>query len=204
MEIRKVVVGPYGVNCYVLIYPKTKDSVIVDPGADAERIMGACRDTRVKYILLTHSHPDHIGAVAEVRTLTRAALGVHPLDAIPVEDFVDFHLEDGSTLVVGNLEILVMHTPGHTPGSVCFQHGLDLISGDTIFPGGPGHTTSPPNLRREIQSIREKILPLSDDTRLHPGHGDSTSLGVERPAIERFLNKGGYEGLFGDVTWLGV
>ncbi len=201
MEIRKVVVGPYQVNCYILVYPKTMESVIVDPGGDTEKIVEAARDTKVRYILLTHSHPDHIGAVPEIRSLTRAALAVHPLDAVPVEDFVDMELEDGQILVVGGLELTVLHTPGHTPGSVSLLHEQDVISGDTLFPGGPGHTTSPSNLQRVVQSIQEKLLVLPDQTRLHPGHGESTTIGKERPAIEAFLIRGGHENLCGDVTW---
>jgi glyoxylase-like metal-dependent hydrolase (beta-lactamase superfamily II) len=84
---------------------------------------------------------------------------------------------------------------------VSFKHELDLISGDTLFPGGPGHTTSPANLRRELESIREKILPLPDETRVYPGHGEATTLGAERPAIEGFLKRGDYGNLCGDITW---
>ncbi|MFW0858887.1 MAG: MBL fold metallo-hydrolase [Dehalococcoidia bacterium] len=98
----------------------------------------------------------------------------------------DILLNDGDTISFGNIELHVLHTPGHTPGSVCFLTGNHLISGDTIFPSGPGRTGSPDQLRQIIESITSKILVLPDDTRVYPGHGDSTM--VEKSAMFAQLN----------------
>ena len=111
-------------------------------------------------------------------------------------------LNDGDTVSFGNLRLGVLHTPGHTPGSLCFKYGRYLISGDTIFPGGPGKTGSPVRFREIIKSLTEKIFVLPDDTLIYPGHGDSTVLKKEKDEFAVFSSHPPDPGLCGDVLWL--
>lgn len=112
-------------------------------------------------------------------------------------------MELGSdTIDVGRLKLKVLHTPGHTPGSVCFLLGKYLISGDTIFPGGPGKTTTPADFEQIVKSIETKIFVLPDDTEVYPGHGDSTVLGKEKKEFAIFASRPHTPGLCGDVLWL--
>jgi glyoxylase-like metal-dependent hydrolase (beta-lactamase superfamily II) len=135
----------------------------------------------VKYILITHGHGDHIGALSEVKVSTGALVAIHPNDAskIPIEP--DVLLEDGSFLTFGSLRLKVLHTPGHTPGGTCFLIEGYLFSGDTIFPGGPGNTSLPGANHSDImKSISEKIFLLPDSTIIYPGHGLETTVGREK------------------------
>jgi glyoxylase-like metal-dependent hydrolase (beta-lactamase superfamily II) len=111
-------------------------------------------------------------------------------------------LEDGEKVSYGNTSLKVLHTPGHTPGSLCFLMGKYLISGDTIFPGGPGKTKSPTDLKLIIESITRKIFVLPDDTAIYPGHGDSTLLRKEKEELSIFSSRSHDPNLFGDVLWL--
>ena len=122
-----------------------------------------------------------------------------------IENLVDspeLLLSDGDTISFGNLKLEVLHTPGHTPGSLCFKVGRYLISGDTIFPGGPGKTRSPDNLREIIKSITEKIFVLPEDTPIYPGHGGSTVLKKEKDEFAVFSSRSHNPDLCGDVLWL--
>jgi glyoxylase-like metal-dependent hydrolase (beta-lactamase superfamily II) len=114
----------------------------------------------------------------------------------------DILLEDGEKVLFGNRSLKVLHTPGHTPGSLCFLVEKDLISGDTIFPGGPGKTSSPTDLNLIIQSITSKLLVLPDDTVIYPGHGNSTVLRNEKEGFAVFSSRSHDPNLFGDVLWL--
>jgi glyoxylase-like metal-dependent hydrolase (beta-lactamase superfamily II) len=111
-------------------------------------------------------------------------------------------LNDSDVVSFGKLRLEVLHTPGHTPGSLCFKIGRYLVSGDTIFPGGPGKTRSPAELKQIIQSITDKILVLPDDTEIYPGHGDSTILKKERDEVAIFTSRPHTPDLCGDVLWL--
>jgi glyoxylase-like metal-dependent hydrolase (beta-lactamase superfamily II) len=111
-------------------------------------------------------------------------------------------LNDGDVIRLGELEFTVLHTPGHTPGSLCFKVGPYLISGDTIFPGGPGKTGSGDDFRQIIKSITERIFILPDDTQIYPGHGDSTVLKKEEEEFAVFASRPHAEDLHGDVLWL--
>jgi hydroxyacylglutathione hydrolase len=106
-------------------------------------------------------------------------------------------------VTVGELALKIIHTPGHTPGSISFLTGLYLLSGDTLFPGGPGKTQSPELFQQILETLTNKIFTLPDDIAVHPGHGDSTTLGKERPAFEAFIAKGYDANLCGDVLWSG-
>jgi glyoxylase-like metal-dependent hydrolase (beta-lactamase superfamily II) len=176
--------------------------VLVDAPAEASQILKALKDTHPRYILITHSHTDHIGALSELKSKLRVPIGFHRLDAkgLPVQ--ADMILEDGGKIDCGYMGLKILHTPGHTPGSLSFLIGKYLIAGDTIFPGGPGKTRSPADLKLIIESISSKIFVLPDDTAVYPGHGDSTVLRKEREEFAIFSSRSHDPNLFGDVLWL--
>jgi hydroxyacylglutathione hydrolase len=189
-------------NCYIITCPHTRDSVLVDAPAEAPEILRQLKGTNPRYILITHGHTDHVGALFELRSKLRIPIGAHRLDAAALSVRPDFLLDDGEELSFGNISLRVLHTPGHTPGSLCFLIGKHLISGDTIFPGGPGKTESPGDLRRIIESITSKVFALSDDTEIHPGHGDPTIVRKEKAELAIFSSRSHDPNLFGDVLWL--
>jgi glyoxylase-like metal-dependent hydrolase (beta-lactamase superfamily II) len=156
--------------------------VLVDAPAEAAEILKQLKGTNPRYILITHSHSDHIGALVELKSTLL--------------------LDDGEEVSFGNISLRVLHTPGHTPGSLCFLIGKHLISGDTIFPGGPGKTKSQADLKQIIESITSKIFVLPDDTEIYPGHGDSTLLRKEKTEFSIFSSRSHDPHLFGDVLWL--
>ncbi len=176
MGFDTLVVGGLETNCYIL--NNNDKSVIIDPGAEPDRIIRAVSDLNVEIILATHRHYDHIDALDEIITYTKAPSAIHPDDWV---DGFDIKLQDGQTIPFGTTAIHVIHTPGHTPGGCCFLLENTLFSGDTLFPGGPGNTSfSGGNERAIYRSIREKLMILPDRTRVCPGHGPSTTIGAER------------------------
>jgi len=197
----RITTTPFGTNAYILVCRETRESVLVDAPGEAERILRALEETKPVCILLTHGHPDHTGALADLKETLGLPVGLHAADenALPVPG--EMLLGDGNIISFGKVTLDVLHTPGHTPGSLSFLAGDCLISGDTLFPGGPGKSGSPEAFRRILDSIRNKILPLPDKTGIFPGHGQPTSLGKERGSIERFLSRRHDSSLCGDVLW---
>jgi hydroxyacylglutathione hydrolase len=176
MRIKKLVVGMLQTNCYILA--GEEQGIIIDPGEEVDRILEEVGDLKVDLILLTHNHFDHIGALSYTARATSAPVAIHPLDSI---DAANRDLKDGEKIPFEGEEILVIHTPGHTPGGCCFLFGENLFSGDTLFSGGWGNTAFPGGSERAIfKSIREKLMSLPDSTIVYPGHGDSTTIGEER------------------------
>ncbi len=202
IQIEKLELGPFGANAYIVVCQKTRDSALIDTPAEASTIMDRLKDTNPKYILLTHNHIDHLGALAELHSRLKVPLAVHASDAGNLPSTPEMLLSDGDTISLGNLKFEVLHTPGHTPGGLCFKVGRYLISGDTIFPGGPGKTRSPAGLRQIIKSITEKILVLPDDTPIYPGHGETTVLKKEKDEFAIFSSRPHDPKLCGDVLWL--
>jgi glyoxylase-like metal-dependent hydrolase (beta-lactamase superfamily II) len=181
VELKKLKVGSFENNCYILICPRTREGVIIDPAAEAEKILRAIQGASVKYILMTHGHMDHIGALEEVQDATRAPVGIHEEEARALRRKPDSFLRDGQVLTFGEVSLKALHTPGHSPGAVCFLSGKTLFSGDTIFPNGPGTTSIPRADPQEIlRSIHCKIFTLPDDTIIYPGHGLETTVGREK------------------------
>jgi len=202
IEIIRMELGPWGTNAYIVICQATDESLLVDAPGDADKIMKQLAGTKPKFILLTHNHVDHIGALKELKFQLKIPLAAHPADASGLAIKPDIELKDGSTIKVGKLNIKVLYTPGHTPGSVCFLSGRYLISGDTIFPGGPGKTGSPADFKQIVKSIENKLFVLPDDIRVFPGHGEPTVLGKEKKEFAVFASKQHDPGLCGDVMWL--
>ena len=201
IQIERLELGPFGTNAYIVICRKTQDSVLIDAPAEANIIMDRLKSTNPKYILLTHNHMDHIGALAELQAGLKVPLAAHALDAGNLPSPPEMLLNDGDTVTIGNLKLEVLHTPGHTPGSLCFKVGCYLISGDTIFRSGPGKTKSSADFKQIIKSMTEKIFVLPDATQIYPGHGDSTVLKKEKDEFAVFSSRSHSPDLCGDVLW---
>ena len=195
-------VGPWPMNTYLVVCEQTNSSAIVDPGADADDILALAEGTNVVKILITHTHSDHIGALEAVKNATGAPVCVHPLDTKKARIQYDIPLQDGEEIEVGNNHLEVIHTPGHTPGQVCFKLGDDrVLVGDTIFVGGPGRTSSHKDFIITMDTMQNIVFTWSDETKFYPGHGPSGVIGTERPAYEDFIARGWSSSLRGDVTW---
>jgi glyoxylase-like metal-dependent hydrolase (beta-lactamase superfamily II) len=201
IKIIRLELGPYHTNSYIVIDVASRDSLIVDAPSDADEILKHVQGTKPRFIVLTHNHIDHIQALSELKRDLGVPLAAHPLDSSGLPETVDIDLKDGDHLTVGRLLIKTLHTPGHTAGSICLMAGRHLLAGDTIFPGGPGYTSTPDDLDTILQSIETKILLLPDDTIIYPGHGPTTLLADEKKAIASFLSIQHSSDLHGDVLW---
>jgi glyoxylase-like metal-dependent hydrolase (beta-lactamase superfamily II) len=190
--------GSWEVDNNVWIVGDDKECVVIDPAHDARAIVKSVpHDRKVTAVLCTHAHNDHINGVGEVCDATRAPAYLHPEDRVlwdavyPVTP--DRELRDEDTITVGDVELHVIHTPGHSPGACCFyapQLGV-VFSGDTLFNGGPGATgRSYSDFPTIIDSIRDKLLTLPDETVVLTGHGDSTVIGAEAPHLQEWLDRG--------------
>ena len=201
IQIEKLELGPFGTNAYILICRNSGESVVVDAPADAGKILELLKGTRPKYILITHNHMDHTGALAELKSALDLPIAAHPDDAGRMPVSADQLLNDGDVISFGDIKLSVLHTPGHTPGSICFLTGSVLIAGDTLFPDGPGRTGSPADFKRILESLTGKIFVLPDETQVFPGHGNSTMLVKERKDFELFSAGSHDPNLCGDVLW---
>ena len=202
VEIARLTLGPFGTNAYMVSCRHTNKSVIVDAPAETSQIIKGVNGRTPEYILITHGHMDHLGALSELHSTLSIPVAVHPFDADSLSVTPEILLRDGDSVSFGKINLAVLHTPGHTPGSVCFWTGTYLLSGDTIFPGGPGKTRSPADLRQIIQSITTKIFVLPDETKIFPGHGESTELRKEKEEFAVFSSRPHDPNLCGDVLWL--
>jgi glyoxylase-like metal-dependent hydrolase (beta-lactamase superfamily II) len=199
MFLDTLVVGPLQENSYVVACEETKEAVIIDPGAEAERIYRVVtfHGFTLKCVMNTHGHIDHVGGVADIIEKTGVPFMMHKDDMFLIEGIEDDPLQiylpvkapptpdkflnDGDRISVGNLEFLVIHTPGHTPGGVCFLTGSTLFSGDTLFSNSVGRTDLPGGSHEQLlTSIRQKLLALDDSVRVYSGHGPATTIGSER------------------------
>ena len=176
-------VGAFQANCYILGHPGSREGLVIDPGAEPLRIIQEITRSSLKIIaiLITHAHMDHVGGVGELRRITKAPVLVHALDAPGLGARPDGTLTDGQEITLGTYRIKVIHTPGHSPGGVCFHAPGAVFTGDTLFAGSIGRTDFPGGDHQGlIQGVVRKIFPLGDDLRIYPGHGPASTIGRER------------------------
>lgn len=199
MKYELVVVGALETNCYLVYCEETRACAVIDPGADPDKIISAIADLELKPVIVlnTHGHVDHIGANSDIIQKYAIPLAMHAADTgmLQVSDYIELSLllgahnsprpdrllAEGDEIAFGNASLRVLHTPGHTPGSVGFVHGGVLFSGDTLFCGGVGRTDLPGGSWKDLEkSIRERILTLPEETIVLPGHGPWTTVEQER------------------------
>lgn len=199
MIIENIVVGPLEVNCYILGCDDTREAVIIDPGGDADEIIKAVEKGKFipKLIINTHAHFDHVGGVKVIQDHFKIDFLLHKddlflienldeqatsfgLDRIPEPDVNKF-VNDGDKISLGQKVIKVIHTPGHTPGGVCYYVDNSVFVGDTMFAGSIGRTDFPgSSYETLIKSIKERLFPLGDSVTVYSGHGPSTTIGNEK------------------------
>lgn len=191
VRIDKLVVGPYENNVFVLRDKHSGEAVLVDAANEHELLLEVCRATGVRRVLTTHGHFDHIQAVTAVRN-AGIDVGIATEDASMLPSY-DFVIPDDEVIEVGGLRLRTIHTPGHTPGSTCFLlegHPV-VLSGDTLFPGGPGNTSfENASFEQIIESIDHRLLTLPTETIVLPGHGLDTTIGTERPHLDEWIARG--------------
>jgi len=207
MVVKTLIVGPIQTSCYIVSFPPSKDTLIIDPGGDAEQIIEYLGDKALQliYIINTHGHIDHIGANTELKEAYSASqICIHPADASMLTNApqnlsfelgfnyisppADRLIKEGDIINLDTHKFVVHHLPGHTPGGIClfYESGvktepLVVFSGDTLFCGGIGRTDFPGGSHQQlIKGIKQKILSLPDDVIVYPGHGPPTTVGQEK------------------------
>lgn len=198
MKIEVITVGPLQENCIVVYDEYSKDCIIVDPGADGDEIYEFIENLNVKAILATHGHLDHIGQVGYLKGILDIPFYLHKEDEFLINNEIfpnfsfiikatpcpnpDFYLKDGDILDFSSIFFKVIHTSGHTPGSVCFYNDKEkvLISGDTLFNGSIGRVDLPGGNGKNMDESLKKLIQLPDDTIVYPGHGPTTTIGKEK------------------------
>lgn len=191
VRIDKYVVGPFENNVFVVRSKASGEAVLVDAANEHELLLDVAKAANVRRILTTHGHWDHIQAVTPMRDAGfEVAVARDDAQDLPSYDLV---IDDGDVEEIGEVRIRAVHTPGHTPGSVCFLVDGEpvLLSGDTLFPGGPGNTApAGADFPTIIRSIETRLFPLPDDTIVMPGHGLDTTIGTERPHLGEWIERG--------------
>jgi glyoxylase-like metal-dependent hydrolase (beta-lactamase superfamily II) len=189
-DISHIVTPPLDNNVYLIECTATRTSLIIDAADDADAVLALVEGTEVKGVATTHGHWDHHGAVPEVTDTLDVPFMLHEADVGLARKEPDSLLVEG-LLSIGQVEARILHTPGHTPGSVCILLPGVVITGDTLFPGGPGATRfDHSSFDTIIESITSKLFTLPDDTVVLPGHGDSTTIGAERPQLSEWIERG--------------
>jgi glyoxylase-like metal-dependent hydrolase (beta-lactamase superfamily II) len=197
--IKKLEVGPIMANCFILGCEDTREAVVIDPGDDPDRILMTLAKEKltVKYLIDTHGHFDHVGANRRMKEVTGAELAIHPDDVPMLAQLArsaasfglsaenspepDLLLNEGDTVSFGNITLKVIHTPGHSRGGICLYTPGHLFAGDTLFAGSIGRTDLPGgDYDTLIDSIKQKLLILPDDTRVYTGHGPETTIADEK------------------------
>ncbi len=212
MVLVRLVVGPLQVNCFILADEKTKEAVVIDPGDDAHDILKIIKekDLKVRYIVNTHAHFDHVGANKAVKEATGAELLLHEADA-PVlattsnqsRSFgmdpvisppADRYVKHGDMITAGEVSLKVLHTPGHSPGGISLLEQGMVFTGDALFAGSIGRTDLPGgDLMTLLRSIKTNLMTLPDDTKVFPGHGPASTIGDERRENPFLNEQSGFE-----------
>ena len=203
MFLENIVVGSLECNCIIFGCKKTKEAVVIDPGDEATRILNCLKQSgfHLKHILQTHAHIDHIGGAKELQEAAQTEVLLHQSDLLVLASLqmqafmfdlenkpppkINRFIKEGDIITVGNYEMRVIHSPGHSPGSVCFYMSCDekhiLFSGDTLFYRSIGRCDLPGGSYEQLMaSIRDKLFVLPNDTIVYPGHGPMTTIGEEK------------------------
>ena len=196
MIIDKIVEPYFGENIYILIDEETKKCAVIDPGGASEKVLNYIKKNSLdlEYILLTHGHGDHIGAVNYIKSKTNATIVDDEKELLndnrknlsysmhcgPQELDADIYVNDKDKLELGNLKLSFIHTPGHTKGSMCIRVNYDMFTGDTLFAGSIGRTDFYSGDYKQIEKSLKKLSKFEDKVKIHPGHGPSSTLGIEK------------------------
>lgn len=188
LQIKTLTLGQYETNCYILYHEDSAECVVIDPGYEPERILKAVSTLgkRVAAILLTHGHFDHVGGVREIFARTDCDIYLCPEDCRMPENMTAGALcytnsfADGDILNLAGMTIQVIHTPGHTPGSVCLICEDSMFAGDTLFAGSCGRTDLPCGSWTDLEHALQRLKALPGDYRVYPGHGEATTLAEEK------------------------
>ncbi|RJO69950.1 MBL fold metallo-hydrolase [Nocardia panacis] len=198
-RIVKLSVGPMDNNCYLIQDTASGAALLIDAANEAERLAELLAQEapgQVRLIVTTHQHGDHWAALRETAAVTAAPTAAHPLDADPLPVRPDRLLDEGDVLEIGDLRFEVIHLSGHTPGSVALAltdgaGRVHLFTGDSLFPGGVGRTLNPEDFASLLGDVTAKLFDrYPDDTAVYPGHGDDTTLGVDRPHLDEWRERG--------------
>jgi glyoxylase-like metal-dependent hydrolase (beta-lactamase superfamily II) len=195
LTLSKLAVGEMHNNAYLLI-DGSGQGLLIDAAAEPERLLELIGDTPIAKIVTTHQHPDHWQALAAVKAATGAVTVAHPADAPGIPVATDELVEDGGTVTFGDTVLSVTQLVGHTPGSIALCLGADgpephLFTGDCLFPGGPGKTTTPEAFNSLMSGLEERVFGrLPDETWIYPGHGNDSTLGAERPHLGEWRARG--------------
>jgi len=205
MIIESFVVGPLETNCFIIAEEKTREAIVVDPGDEPDRILDVIKekDYNIKYIVCTHAHFDHVGAVPEIKNGTGAMVAIHrdeleaykqsgefaslwgyEIEALPNPDLF---VSEGDILKIGDLTFEVLHTPGHSPGGIClFGEGI-IVTGDTLFAGSVGRTDFEGGDIENLKMSFKRLMALPGDMKVLPGHGPLSTISRER--VDNFFNE---------------
>jgi len=205
LKVVRIPAGIYAANCYLVYSEKDNEGIVIDPGGDVDDIIAKIEELglKIKYIILTHGHGDHIAGVGEIKEYTNAPVLIHKDDEHLLRDgdnnlssmmamgrvelSADMIVEDGDEIFFGDLKAKIIHTPGHTPGGISIKIEDSIFTGDTLFAGSIGRTDFPGgSFEKIIDSIKNKIIIYPDDTKIYPGHGPSSTIKAEK-ATNPFL-----------------
>lgn len=194
LTIRKLAVSEMANNAYLLTCTATGEALLVDAAAEPEALLALVGDAPLRTVVTTHGHWDHHRALPDVVAATGATTVAHPADAADLPVPVQRPVEHGDTVPVGEQVLEVVHLRGHTPGSIALVWrgaGTHVFTGDSLFPGGPGRTTSRTDFRSLMDDLVARLFDvLPDDTWVYPGHGNDTALGRERPSLAEWRARG--------------